>query len=564
MDDAEKNDLPVVIEEPKTYELDLKINLKKVDFNARHEKQKEVHAFIRSHEDDYERMEKQYADAISFILINYNFDKNHVQSFINLCFEYDFVKTLINLLTKSIAVLDAELSKKDDSAEFKRNMVPIFITYTMTSIIRSFSNYSPRFCTEFQELDGIVPLFSLINDSILVESCKKAENVKEPSENFPFTRIIRCCIGSLINFGRVNSSFISKYREAKAVESLLLCSNLLDMKSDVQIACYIALALIAEDEEVEKFSELKKVIPGIVNIIRKITVNFKDTTGDYVKIKRTKIHVKEDSPVADEVACCTIGETMWHLVEILNALYHLAVTDSIKMDIYSTNNMSEYLRVLIYNGNIIEVEHALKLLHQLCFNMDILKQVHEDTQLYAKILDLNQSENIDILKSSSGIVWLVNKKLIKTADTIVDEKLNDTKESDAKYKERNVPKTKKKAKNEAQGKGDSNQESKEVDSKHIMISYNRECRELCLKIKEELEKLNYKVWIDVESIHGSSLESMANAIENSMCVLICMTEKYKQSSNCRAEAEYAFSINKPIIPLIMQSNYQPSGWLGNF
>jgi hypothetical protein len=29
------------------------------------------------------------------------------------------------------------------------------------------------------------------------------------------------------------------------------------------------------------------------------------------------------------------------------------------------------------------------------------------------------------------------------------------------------------------------------------------------------------------------LESMANAIENSFCILVCMTEKYKQSPNCR-------------------------------
>ncbi len=53
---------------------------------------------------------------------------------------------------------------------------------------------------------------------------------------------------------------------------------------------------------------------------------------------------------------------------------------------------------------------------------------------------------------------------------------------------------------------------------------------------------------------------MANAIEDSLCVIICMTEKYKQSSNCRAEAEYSFKLNKSIIPIIMQSNYKPNGW----
>lgn len=96
----------------------------------------------------------------------------------------------------------------------------------------------------------------------------------------------------------------------------------------------------------------------------------------------------------------------------------------------------------------------------------------------------------------------------------------------------------------------------------FMISYNSQSRELCLKIKKALVSLGYKVWIDVDCIRGSSLESMAFAIESSRCVLMCMTENYKLSANCRAEAEYAFQLNKPIVPLIMQSKYKPDGWLG--
>jgi hypothetical protein len=71
------------------------------------------------------------------------------------------------------------------------------------------------------------------------------------------------------------------------------------------------------------------------------------------------------------------------------------------------------------------------------------------------------------------------------------------------------------------------------------------------------------VWIDVNDIHGSSLEAMAQAVENSSCVLMCITEKYRQSINCQAEAQYAFKMNKKIIPIIMQSGYENvKGWLG--
>jgi hypothetical protein len=99
-------------------------------------------------------------------------------------------------------------------------------------------------------------------------------------------------------------------------------------------------------------------------------------------------------------------------------------------------------------------------------------------------------------------------------------------------------------------------------NKHIMISYNKYSRDLCMRIKNALEAAGFSIWIDVEDIHGSSLESMSQAIEDSELVLICMSQKYKESLNCRAEAEYVFQMQKPFIPLIMESGYKPSGWLG--
>ena len=96
-----------------------------------------------------------------------------------------------------------------------------------------------------------------------------------------------------------------------------------------------------------------------------------------------------------------------------------------------------------------------------------------------------------------------------------------------------------------------------------MISYNCASRELCLNIKQKLEDFGYKVWIDVVNMHGSSIDAMAQAVENSMCVLMCVTEKYRQSNPCQGEAKYAFNLKKSIIPLIMQKGYgQMKGWLG--
>lgn len=95
-----------------------------------------------------------------------------------------------------------------------------------------------------------------------------------------------------------------------------------------------------------------------------------------------------------------------------------------------------------------------------------------------------------------------------------------------------------------------------------MISYNSKSREACLKIKNELEKVGFRVWVDVESIYGSSLQAMADAIDSSFCVLMCVTEKYKESNYCRLEAEYVVQQSKPYIPLYLQAGYKPNGWLG--
>jgi hypothetical protein len=56
---------------------------------------------------------------------------------------------------------------------------------------------------------------------------------------------------------------------------------------------------------------------------------------------------------------------------------------------------------------------------------------------------------------------------------------------------------------------------------------------------------------------------MASAVENSYCVLMCVTEKYRQSPNCQLEAKYAFKLKKIVIPLIMEEGKENvTGWLG--
>ena len=182
-------------------------------------------------------------------------------------------------------------------------------------------------------------------------------------------------------------------------------------------------------------------------------------------------------------------------------LYKISINGKRKREIFEKQGFNHALINIIYQGNDVEKQYALELLTQLCFDNNVFKLVQEDKELYKYIQNLSTSRDVKFKKltyTCNQFLWLFKQKRKQVEIT--------TQNSD----------------------------------QHIMISYNSASRDMCLKIKSYLEGLNFKVWIDVEQIHGSSLDSMAKAVEDAEIVLICVTEKYRQSINCQSEAQYAF------------------------
>jgi len=58
------------------------------------------------------------------------------------------------------------------------------------------------------------------------------------------------------------------------------------------------------------------------------------------------------------------------------------------------------------------------------------------------------------------------------------------------------------------------------------------------------------------------MQAMAEAVEKSEFVILCMSNSYKRSVYCQAEAEYAFQCKRRLLPLIVRQAYRPDGWLG--
>lgn len=72
------------------------------------------------------------------------------------------------------------------------------------------------------------------------------------------------------------------------------------------------------------------------------------------------------------------------------------------------------------------------------------------------------------------------------------------------------------------------------DCKHVMISYQWDVQKSMIHVRNELQSQGYKVWMDIDEMGGSTLESMARAVENASVVLMGVSQKYKESPNCRS------------------------------
>ncbi|CAM4811303.1 unnamed protein product [Rotaria magnacalcarata] len=200
-----------------------------------------------------------------------------------------------------------------------------------------------------------------------------------------------------------------------------------------------------------------------------------------------------------------------------------------------------------------QLEDAIKILWSCTFNNpEALNTIKQNEKLMTRVNDLleksKENENTTLEKAAEGLIWKVEK----------EEKFIEERAAQAEKK-----KQEKKRKAEETGVAEEEEEEEEEQKYDLMISYCWAESELAHRIFGHLsEKLGYKIWIDIEQMHGSTIEAMANAVDGAEFILMCMSESYKRSANCKSEAEYAFNRKKHIVPIKMKKEYVPDGWLG--
>jgi hypothetical protein len=469
--------------------------------------------FLKNFNDHEKLIESdEAAAALDFIYKFTAFKIAKTPKLIVIYTEKNLLQLLFNLTEYfSIICGDLKHSSEEDYTNLDSQKNKCF-WYTV-QILNFLSIYSLKLRLNYFEMGGTKPLLKILENE---KYAMKFQNEDT------FTRV-----GANINWLSKNADlYKSEWNELNAVDTLLKVSRNYRMS---KLVAYMTFANIANDKQIDTLTDIHEIISELTSIINKAAENMKTTKV----IREKQPFIEEDETTNDyDVYIVPVEEydTRFTVTGVLLALYKLSVNNTIKYDMYVKYKIKEPLSDIILTGSEIEKKYSLQLLAQLCFDDQVLDIVTKDVELRKYIEDLTKPENCSMKtmrKLCEQIKWAIYMKN-KKQDEETTQRLNESHQQ-----------------------------------KQVMISYNSASRDLCMKVKEELEKNGFRIWIDVNEIHGSSLESMARAVESSDFVLMCVTEKYRQSVNCQAEAQYAFKLKKKIVPLIMQKGYENvDGWLG--
>ena len=207
--------------------------------------------------------------------------------------------------------------------------------------------------------------------------------------------------------------------------------------------------------------------------------------------------------------------------ELAEGLSHLAINDDNKKILGQIGVIPVLISVIKTSNEDEEKASATRALWMLAFDDNNKEKIRQEEGAMDMLHQLQQSENSEVQKAADGALWELEGKTARQSSERIASTRN-----------------------------------------HVMISYQWDSQEVLVEVKNRLQASGYRVWMDLEEMGGSTLETMAKAVENSSVILICLSERYKESPNCRSEAEYTYKLGKDIIPLMMQRNYKPDGWLG--
>ncbi|XP_057300086.1 uncharacterized protein LOC130630553 isoform X2 [Hydractinia symbiolongicarpus] len=204
------------------------------------------------------------------------------------------------------------------------------------------------------------------------------------------------------------------------------------------------------------------------------------------------------------------------LEELLNGLEKLAVNKD-NQERMITHRVLVLLLKVLQRSDLpnLACAAALKVLWQLSFNhASKIKETLLDV-----ICDLKEHNNDNIRENAEGVMWELEDRAEKKISTSGPQK-------------------------------------------HIMLSYCWAQQDVVKKIALLLKESGFNLWLDIDKMTGSTIDAMAEAVENATIVLMFVSRNYKESAACQSEAKYASYRGVLIIPIMLENNWKPDGWLG--
>jgi hypothetical protein len=448
--------------------------------------------------------------AINLFLIDFfefsdikNCDDDILTKFIKLSIQ--FIKYAHeNLIEDLTNFIDNNMIYGLEVVRIIRNSI---LTYNFDQAIQYFSGQSDQFCYHFFEdvsENGIKVMLDHLCDNKILSILLKYEKIS--LIHYVKQKIYNSFYYSLYNLSKASYNYKKKWRDLNACSILLsLCENI---NHDLRIVCFMTIANIATEDELKRATESS----NILNIVTKKLKEFSKLLSDKSKtLKRAFYRIDKNY-----VEIITIKG--FNLVEILQTLYKFSINDDIKAKMFEIFKFKESIKTIVYHGNEIEQEYAFKLINQFCFDKTIAMDIKIDRQFLKLLKDISLKIDEKHHIYVESILWLMNERL-----EIQDLAIN---EDDL--------------------------------FKHIFISFHETNKSECLQIALFLESLGYKVWIDVEN--NSSIKDVSQHIQLSWCVIILMSDIYKENNKCRHEAEICLRLKKSIVPVTLQNSFKSDGW----
>ncbi len=223
--------------------------------------------------------------------------------------------------------------------------------------------------------------------------------------------------------------------------------------------------------------------------------------------------------------------------EYLDSLAKLALLADTKSKLLDCG-MLNLLKLLLMNANMSVEEHSntLTCLWNLCFDELIAENIRKDVELVGLITNVSSCKTYTQRSADPSSLTQLIRKSNSILFTLTElHKKNFGLTTNSKPKTTNNSKC------------------------QVALSFHSAYqRDICLKIRDELKSRGYGVQIDLDQ---QSLVSMMETVEQCSIFVTCLSERYYQSGQCRLEIECAQRLNKHIVCLIVQTDFEPVGWL---